>query len=167
MNIPIDEKLIPQILTMLAQLCATGVIFIMYKKYMHEPVMKFLDARAEKMQSDLADAEVLKQESLELREKAKKEHESVVSGAKALELQMLEGAKKERQSIIDSAQDSINAQRKRLEDDFKQERQDLYSEVSSKMVGLAVDVNRKVLHDVNFDHDSMIKDIEKAMANHD
>lgn len=166
MNIDIAEKLIPQALTMLAQLCATGIIFVMYRKYLHEPVMNYLDKRSLKMQTDLQDAERLKEEGLLLREKAKEEHASVVNNAKTLESQMLEVARQERQAIIDSAQDAIDAQRKRLEADFVQERQDLYDEVSSQMVSLAVDVNRKVLADIEFDHASMVQDIEKAMKDH-
>lgn len=166
MNIDIADKIFPQILTVLAQLCSTGIIFIMYAKFLHEPVMKYLDARSEKMEMDLLEAERLREESLLLREKAREEHSSVVTNAKTLESQMLEAAKQERQAIIDSAQDAIESQKKRLEDDLAQERQDLYDEISSQMVSLAVDVNRKVLMDVEFDHDAMVKDIETAMRNH-
>lgn len=60
MNVDILEKLIPNILTMITQLAATGVIFIMYKKYLHSPVMDYLDAREEAREKELQEAEASK-----------------------------------------------------------------------------------------------------------
>ena len=74
MDIPIAEKLIPNLLTMAAQLCATGVIYLLYMKFLQEPVSKYLDARAEKMESDLKDAQASKESSHKILEETKETH---------------------------------------------------------------------------------------------
>jgi F-type H+-transporting ATPase subunit b len=48
----ISEQLFPNLITILVQLCATGVIFIMYKKYLHQIVLDFIDKKADAFQKE-------------------------------------------------------------------------------------------------------------------
>ena len=59
-DIDIVEQLIPNPMTMLVQLCSTLVLFLLMKKFLWKSVKNFLDVRADKMQSDLAESEQAK-----------------------------------------------------------------------------------------------------------
>ncbi len=166
MNIDIASKLIPKILTMLAQLCATGVIFALYRKYLHQPVLEYLDARALKMATDLSDAALLKEESITLKEEALLAQKEIMLRSKSLEEKMRLSAMNERQAIIDSAQDEIIAQRKSNQAILEQERETLLRNQNKEILDMALIVNQKILQDYDFDHDNAVAEIEKVMAKH-
>ena len=52
-NVDIVEQLVPNLLTMIVQLCSTLVLFLLMKKFLWPSVKKFLDKRADVMQEDL------------------------------------------------------------------------------------------------------------------
>ena len=168
MDIDIASKLIPDIMTMFAQLCATGVIVFFYTKYLHEPVMKYLDARADKMATDLSAAAQNKLESQQLLDEAKATQRELMSKSKLLEEQMRLSAMKERQEIIDSAQDEIQAQRARNQAMLQEERETLLKEQNKNVLDLALLLNEKVLLKQEFNHDGAIDDLASALdAIHD
>lgn len=165
MDIDIAGKLVPNILTIAAQLCATFVIFLLYKKYLHEPVMKYLDARAEKMETDLNAAAEDRVLSKKLLEDTKEKQKELVQKAKVLEEQMRISAMKERQDIIDSAQDEIQAQKDRNQARFEEERQELLKQQNQYILEMALLLNEKVLLNHEFNHDAALTDFEKALEN--
>ena len=57
-NITFDvaEKLFPNILTVIVQLCSTGVIFFVAYKFLWNPAREFLAAKAELTQKELNEA---------------------------------------------------------------------------------------------------------------
>lgn len=164
MNIDIAGKLIPNIMTVAAQLCATFVIYLLYKKFLHEPVMSYLDARADKMVDDLALAAANKEESHALLEEAKITQRELMQKSKVLEEQMRASAMKERQEIIDSAQDEIQAQRDRNQALYEEERQELLKSQNKYILEMALLLNEKVLLDHEFNHDDALQDLETAMG---
>lgn len=168
MDIDIAQKLIPNLMTMAAQLAATFVIFLMYKKFLHTPVQAYLDARAQKMNDDLADAQALKLEGKALRDQARIAQQELFTKTKGLEEQMLLSAEKERKAIIDSAQDEILAQRAQNERQLKLEREAMELAARSQVLDLAVMINQKVLEEKEFDHSEVLKGLEKALeTSHD
>ena len=70
-DVDITGQLIPNLLTVLVQLCSTLVLFLLAKKFLWKSVKNWLDARADKMQSDLETSEKAKQDALSDRENAK------------------------------------------------------------------------------------------------
>lgn len=163
MDIPIAEKLIPNLLTMAAQLCATGVIYLLYMKFLQEPVSKYLDARAEKMESDLKDAQASKESSHKILEETKETQRELLQKSKVLEEQMRLSAMKERQDIIDSAQDEIQAQRARNQAMLEEERESLLKAQNQQVLDMALLLNEKVLLKQEFNHDSALDDFAKAL----
>ena len=63
MEVNIVEQLFPNGLTVLTQLCSTLVLFLVAKHFLWASVKKFLDARAEKMQEELALSQQAKEEA--------------------------------------------------------------------------------------------------------
>src|SRR5690625_1898946 len=69
----IKELLFPNNITVLVQLSATGVIFLLYRKYLHEPVLKILDKKADAYQEAYLEVERLKVQQKEEREQFERE----------------------------------------------------------------------------------------------
>ncbi|QIK69733.1 ATP synthase F0 subunit B [Erysipelothrix sp. HDW6C] len=166
MDLDIAQKLMPNLLTMAAQLGATYVIYLMYKKYLHEPVQKFLDMRAEAIANEVTAAQQLKEESLAMREQSAEDYEIAIEKLKRVEQEMLAEANRERQAIVASAQDDIQAQKQALIDAFEIEKQTLFDDVSDQVLSLAVAVNRKVISQHEYENETMINDLEKEIRKH-
>lgn len=167
MTIDIAQKLLPNILTMLAQLGATFVIFLMYRKYLHEPVQKYLEKRSNLIESEVKEAEALKLESVNLKEKTQEEYGVAMERLKKIEADMLADAEYKRKAIIDSAQDDIDRKHNQLKQEYAQEKKRLYSEVQDYMLEVAVDVNRRVLEDTAIDQTNMMTALEKELNAYD
>lgn len=167
MDLNIKELLFPNPWTMLAQLCATFIIYLLYKKFLHEPVQAYLAKRADRIVSEVKEAETLKADAQAMHAKTQEEYASAMTRLKSVEATMLEDATKEKQAIIDSAQDEINALKNNLEKQYETEKSRLYGEVSNYMLEAAVAVNKKVLEGTQFDSTQMVDDLEKEMKSYD
>ena len=77
MNIDIDvlSQLMPNIFTVITQLCATAVLFLLMYKLAWQPVKKILDARSEYEEKRLTDAEALKNKNEQLNAEASQQIE--------------------------------------------------------------------------------------------
>ncbi|CAM4242543.1 ATP synthase F0 subunit B [Erysipelothrix aquatica] len=167
MNLDIAAKLMPDPWTMAAQLAATFVIYIMYRKYLHEPVQKYLDARAERMAEEMKEAEAYRMEAKTMSAQAQEAYSESMDKLKIVEADMLRDAENKKQAIIDSAQEEIENEKIKMAEALKNEKAALYREVSTYMLDTAVAVNRKVLSERELDHSSMLQDLEKEMEAYD
>ena len=167
MTIDIAGKLVPNIITMVVQLLATGVIYLLYRKYLHEPVHKYLTERADLIESELTEAEALRIDSEHKQTKAVQEYQEAMEKIKAIEAQMIQDAQAQKKAIIASAQTEIDRREAQLEQDYQEERAALYREAQQYVLEVAVDVNRKVLENMTIDDSQMIDALEKEMNAHD
>ena len=99
-DIDIVEQLIPNPMTMLVQLCSTLVLFLLMKKFLWKSVKNFLDVRADKMQSDLAESEQAKQDALTDRQKALEELQGASARGEKIVEAAVKQAKDEKESIL-------------------------------------------------------------------
>ena len=164
MNIDILEQLIPNVLTMITQLIATGVIFIMYTKFLHNPVMEYLNARQSKKDEDIAYANLVKDEARDLQYKTKKDYETAQKELSSLREKMLSDAEKEKEKLLSNAMLDVKEMKKRNDQVLKDEKQRLYEEVNSHILEIANDINQKVLSDYSVSQDEMISSIKKEIA---
>lgn len=167
MNIDILEQLVPNVLTMITQLAATGVIFIMYKKFLHAPVLEYLDARKLKREEDLALAALAKDEARDLQYKTKKDYEQAQKDLTKLRENMLRDAELEKERLLADAKVEIESLKERNDQILENERRRLYKEVNQHLLEVASDINKKVLADYNFSDDEMLSALEKEMVNND
>lgn len=167
MDIDIANKLFPNIVTVAVQLLATGVIYLLYKKFLHEPVHAYLTKRAELIDSELSEAEALRSSAKHKNEQAVIEYQEAMERIKANENQMIQEAQAQKKAIIASAQTEIDRREAQLEQDYQEERTALYREVQQHVLEVAVDVNRKVLQDMTIDDSQMVDALEKEMDAHD
>lgn len=111
-------QLLPNPLTMIAQLCATAVLFFLMYKLAYKPVKRILDTRAQYEQNKLSDADNLKKKYEDLHAEAEKE---------------INDAKAEAQEIISKAQDEGNRVKNNLIDEGKQKSQQIIDEAQNNI----------------------------------
>lgn len=162
MRIDVDvlSQLMPNVLTMAAQLCATLVLFILMKKLAWGPVKKILDERSKIEQDRLDEAERLRKENEEMKEIITSRLET----SKAEAQKMIDDARKEGQSIRNSLENEGKERSKQLLDeaqkDIEKQKNQMLDEVHQEIVDVAMNATEKLLGD-KIDEDKDRELIEK------
>ncbi len=107
MEVNIVEQLFPNVLTVLVQLCSTFVLFLIAKIFLWPSVKKFLDARAEKMQEELALSQQAKEEALADRKVALEQLNTASTKSEEIVSAAIQQAKQEKKQILAPA--ALNA----------------------------------------------------------
>ena len=145
MNLDIKELLFPNVLTMLAQLCATGCLFLVAKKFLWNPVQNMLDQRAELIQGKFVEIENQKKDLDYLLNDAK----SQVIEAKRVADDIFERAVKDaeviKQDAIENADEIVNAKLKKLEEDIEFGKLKLKETMYNEMVEVSLEVAAKLM----------------------
>ncbi len=148
MQLPdIFSLLLPNPLTVLAQLCATAILFFLMYKLAWKPVKKILDERSKYEQQKLSEVESLKAETEKLNAEARstiaeanKSAEAIVRSAReeatSVKNELLEQGRKQTQQMMDNAQRDIELQRSKM-----------LEEVHTQIVDAAISAAEKVLED--------------------
>ena len=147
MQFDITGVLFPNLLTMLVQLCATLVLFLLCKKLLWVPARKILKARQDKMVSDLDDAKRLQEEAGVKLDDAKKALEE----ARDKSGEIIENAKTEANNLRDEilaaakkqADDKLDIAQKKIEQSKLEAKQEIHDE----MVDVALEAVSKLLND--------------------
>lgn len=144
-DIDIVGQLLPNPVTMITQLCSTLVLFLLAKKFLWKYVERFLDARSDKMQADLADSEKAKQDAISDRAKAQEE----LSNASAKAQDIIDAAVKEgsseKETILAQASKEADAEREKAHRQIQQERDQMYDSLKKDMVNVAMDAAGKLI----------------------
>ena len=149
-NIDVLENLMPNVLTVVTQLCATLVMFLLLKKFAWEPVKKIMATRSAYEQERLEEAERLKQENLELRaqmdkqlaDASRKAQETIqnaqLEGQRMKDNLVSEGRERSKQ-LIDEAEHSIELERAKMLDEMHEEIVDVALGAAEKMLSEKLD----------------------------
>lgn len=146
MSIDIASKLFPNITTIIIQLLSTGVLFLLFKKYLWTTVQAYFAKRADFIETQMNEASLANEKAKQLMVDSEtqarlsaSEYRDIVERAKndALKLrdQIIVDAKKEATSKIQQAQKEIEAEKQQAKDDMREE-----------MVNIAIEVASKVIH---------------------
>ncbi len=152
MNIQIDvlEQLMPNLLTMVTQLIATFILFVLMKKLAWEPAKKILQQRADYQQSLITEAEKLKSENEQLKKQVEKQLEEAdkvaqqtianaqIEGEKLKSELVNEGREKSKQ-IVEEAQADFEMQKARMLDEMHEELVDVAISATEKMLSSKLD----------------------------
>lgn len=164
MDIDIAEKLIPNLLTMLAQLCATGILFFLYKKYVHSWVLNYLAKKEAKLKEaeELA-AEVeskarqqereLEAQRLQMKASMEKMQESMERSLQEERTQMLAQTKAENKRLSEQAQQQIERDKKQMQKD-----------VEEYAVGLAMTLTERVLENYELSEQTILNALKLEMS---
>lgn len=130
------------------------LLYLLLKRFLHQPVKNFLSERKEKIQSDLDGAKVLKEEANALKEDyeakidlAKKESQEIIEGARKRGEELREGiiseAREEAESIVSNARREIARERDVALQDIKTQAAEIGVLIASKIMEEQVSVDKQ------------------------
>lgn len=146
----IAAKLFPNVTTIIVQLLSTGVLFIIFKKFLWVPVQNYFAKRAEYIEGTINEAKdmnnkakALMEESEEQARQAAVQYREIVNLAKEDALKaktaIQEDAAKEYKAKIDQARREIEAERAQAKTEMKQEIVEIAIDVASKVMNKEMD----------------------------
>lgn len=156
----IANKLFPNILTLLAQFAATGVIYVLYRKYLHEPVMSYLDQQAEELNEAQNFATTVEQEALEKEKQLEVEHQEKLEALRRSQQAMKREAEQEREKVLKQAQEQRKQIMEQTELEIEKKKIALLKEVEDYVLELAVDVSARTLENYSYDEDELYHSLE-------
>ncbi|MBR0474177.1 MAG: F0F1 ATP synthase subunit B [Erysipelotrichaceae bacterium] len=144
--ISVIENLMPNPLTVITQLCATLLMFILLKKLAWNPVKKIMAERTKFEQDKLIEAENLRKENEELKEKLDEElkkadktaQETIERAQKEgqrLKDELVEEGKQRSQQIVNEAQHNAELQKAKLLDEMHDDIVEVALSATEKMLG--------------------------------
>jgi len=165
LNIDILTKLFPDLVTMVAQLGATGLLLFGFKKYLWKPMTAYLETRAEAEDSALRmadEANKLAQVNLAHSEVTLSEtNHQVIS----LIEQGKEEAKRIKEKLMSDAKAEADAKLEAARREIEHEKTQLRHDIESEIIDVALVAAKKLMEDkVDLDHDrrhvqQIIKDV--------
>lgn len=131
--------------TFLAQICNLMIQLIIFKKLLLEPVRKVIAERKAKADSQIADAQKLREEA----EAMKAEYEQNLAQACAEAGQILASAQKtataRSEELLGEARAQAAAMKQKAEADIAQQRKKAVNEVKDEIGGIAMEIASKVV----------------------
>lgn len=150
MGFDFDVRVIPQLSSMIVQLIATVLLYLLLRHFLYEPVSKFMNDRKSRIKGEIDDAKTTKEEALELKEEyetrlslARKESQEIVESARKrgeeVKDDIVNEAKKEAQGIVEKAQKEIQIEKEKALEEIKLQVADMAVMGASKILGENLD----------------------------
>lgn len=138
-NIDIKGQLLPDPITMIAQLLSILVLFLIVKKYLWASIQNWLNKRAEKMQADMAASEKAKLDAQLDREKASTQLAAASQRSQSIVDAAVKQAKDEKETIIAQAKKQADAEVQKGKESVAAEREQMYKQMHDDIVNTAMD----------------------------
>ena len=138
MDIQVADQLFPNILTIITQLCATGVLLFFAKRFLWEPGREMIAKRQDLMQSRLDDAEKLKAQAAEDRESAYTELRGMQARTKAMMESAREEADSEKERILDEANRQAQATLDKAAATIEKQKAEMRADIQKEIVDVAL-----------------------------
>lgn len=157
-NFDVQGSLMPNLYTMIAQLCATLIIFLCIKKWLWKPVKNILAKRADAMQASLDSAFEQNEEARVNLEASRKE----LNDAKESSREIIDAARQEavnlKNEIVSDAKRQAQAKLDQADEKIARAKADAQSDLHDEMVSVAMAAVSKLL-----DEKATSKDDEEAI----
>lgn len=145
-------NILPDLTNLALQLSSTIVLFLVIRHFAYQPLLKMLEARAEKVHTEMAEAKQKNEEATSLRleyesriQEAKDEARVIVEGAKKrsdqLKSEILEESKIEAAKISERATQEIQREKEKMLDDLRSEVVDIATLAASKVLEKELDAS--------------------------
>ena len=148
-NITFDvaEKLFPNILTVIVQLCSTGVIFIVAYKFLWNPAREFLAAKAELTQKELNEAKAANEEAQRQMRNAKQQLSEASFKAKDIVEKSKDEGKIVKESIIRDGRAQADLMLKNAREQIAFEQDKMRQNIQKEIVDVALLATEKLMKD--------------------
>lgn len=161
--VDIAEKLFPNLLTFLTQLAATGIIYLLYRKFVHEHVMNYLDKQAAELSTAQNYAKEVEEEATAKSRELDAEYEKRIEQLRRSEEMMRKEAQQERAAIIRRAEEEREVLLQNAQIEIEKDREALLREVEKHVLDLAVNVTERTLESYSYDDEELFKVLETEM----
>ena len=161
--VDIAEKLFPNLLTFLTQLAATGIIYLLYRKFVHEHVMNYLDKQADELSTAQNYAKEVEEEATAKSRELDAEYEKRIEQLRRSEEMMRKEAQQERAAIIRRAEEEREVLLQNAHIEIEKDREALLREVEKHVLDLAVNVTERTLESYSYDDEELFKVLESEM----
>ncbi len=154
----VQSGLMPNPITLIAQLLATFIIFLAFKHWVWKPMNELISKRQSVIIDELESARQAKEEAASLRneyevnlEEAKIEANKIIDTAKSQALetkeQMIDEAEKEAAYKLEKAEKEIALERKKMQEELRAHLVDIAFSAAEKLVNENIDddKNRKLI----------------------
>ena len=157
-NFDVQGSLMPNLYTMIVQVCATLIIFLCIKKWLWKPVKNILAKRADAMQASLDSAFEQNEEARVNLEASRKE----LNDAKESSREIIDAARQEavnlKNEIVSDAKRQAQAKLDQADEKIARAKADAQSDLHDEMVSVAMAAVSKLL-----DEKATSKDDEEAI----
>lgn len=161
--VDIADKLFPNILTILVQLAATGIIYLLYRKYVHEHVMNYLDKQAAELNRAQLYAEEVESEAEQKSQALEIEHEQKAEQLRKQQEMMRKEAQQERENIMKRAEAEKESMLSQAHNEIEKDRAALLREVEKHVLDLAVNVTERTLENYSYDEEEIFQVLESEL----
>ena len=140
----IAGKLFPNLTTLIVQLLSTGVLLLIFKKFLWKNVMEYFAKRADYIESTINEAKEMKA-SVNL-ETAEKEAREAASKYREILDQAKDDGQKVKQQIIDQANEEARAKIEQAQKEIETETKQAQADMKQEIVDVAIEVATKVMN---------------------
>ena len=149
MNITFDvaEKLFPNILTVIVQLCSTGVIFFVAYKFLWNPAREFLATKADLTQKELDEAKAANAEAQRQMRSAKQQLSEASFKAKDIVEKGKDEGKIVKESIIRDGRAQADLMLKNAREQIAFEQDKMRQNIQKEIVDVALLATEKLMKD--------------------
>lgn len=163
----IGSKLFPNVTTMIVQLCSTGVMLILFKKFLWKPILAYFAKRADYIEKNISDATDMRAQASTYLEESEKQSREAAKQYREIVNQAKDDATTAKQQIIDEAnkqaRDKIEQARHEIEAEKLQAKQEMKEEIVDIAVAVATKVMNKDMDTST--NDALIKDFVDHVVN--
>lgn len=146
-DVDIVVRVIPELQSVLIAWATLFFLYLLLKKLLYKPVTKILNDRQAKIQSNIDEAKILKEEA----EKVKTDYESRMDSAKKESQEIVEAARKRgeelRENIIQEAKNEAAMIMDRARKDIAKERDIAFEGVKSQVGELAILMASRIMEE--------------------
>ena len=161
--VDIAEKLFPHLLTLFSQLAATGIIYFLYRKYVHQHVLNFLDQQAAELDKAQNYAKVVEEGAAENAQRLEAEHQEKVEQLRKSQLAMRKMAEKEKEAIMQQAEAERDAMLAEARNDLAKEKQQMIQEVEAHVLDLAISITERTLQNYSYNEEEVFHVLETEL----
>lgn len=161
--VDILDKLMPNLQTLITQLIATGIIFLIYRKFLHQPVLNFLDKQKEGLREAELHIEAVEEEAKKREEALKKEREEAVASFERMRKVSRQEISDEREKMLAEARAESERITAQANERIEQAREEMVKEIEEYALQLAVSVNKRVLSDIDVSEEATLSSLQKEM----
>lgn len=158
--VDIASKLFPNLLTLITQLIATGIIYFLYRKYVHQHVLNFLDQQAAEIDKAQNYARVVEEDAAEKEKRLEAEHQEKIEQLRKAQQAMKKVAEKEKEAILQQAEAERLAMLAEARSQIAKEKQQMIQEVEAHVLDLAVSITERTLQNYSYNEEEVFQVLE-------